>query len=332
MWLTNKICFKVNIGGKMVEVLLKDGTIKEFLNVYELDDDSSNVLVIQLIEASEKEIAHLAKMFHFTIQPLDKRNEIEISSRYVEENSQIFLNLTIPSLTEDQTINEGFVHVVILRDLLILSSDGLTNISLVQILKNRIFFTSNIKTGQEHTLLFLSSLTDYYADLIELISKKVKKYFKEVLELKNISLEELDNLTKIKLDNIQLKECLIELQRIILQLRRSPLMDERSKKLLISESKDLSVINGHIKYNFDRLNDLKENISSKIELEQNHIIKIFTVVTVCIAPPTLIAGIYGMNFDTMPELGWRLGYPFIILIMALSIVITLGILKFKKWI
>jgi len=109
-------------------------------------------------------------------------------------------------------------------------------------------------------------------------------------------------------------------------------MDERSKKLLISESKDLSVINGHIKYNFDRLNDLKENISSKIELEQNHIIKIFTVVTVCIAPPTLIAGIYGMNFDTMPELGWRLGYPFIILIMALSIVITLGILKFKKWI
>ena len=109
-------------------------------------------------------------------------------------------------------------------------------------------------------------------------------------------------------------------------------MNERSQELLISESKDLSVINGHINYNFDRLNDLKDNISSKIELEQNHIIKIFTVVTVCIAPPSLIAGIYGMNFDIMPELGWNLGYPFSVIIMILSIIITLVILKFKKWI
>ena len=316
----------------MIEVLLENGEIKKVLSIDELDVDRSKILSIQLMEASEKEITTLAKHFDFIIQPLDKRSEIEISSRYVEIDSQIFLNLTFPNLTKDQTIEEAFIHVIILKDILILNLNGVSDISLIQILKNRIFYTNNINSDQELPLLFLSSLTDYYADLIELVSKKVKRYFKEVLDLKNISVEELDNLTKIKLDNIQLKECLIELQRIILQLRRSPAMNERSQELLISESKDLSVINGHINYNFDRLNDLKDNISSKIELEQNHIIKIFTVVTVCIAPPSLIAGIYGMNFDIMPELGWNLGYPFSVIIMILSISITLVILKFKKWI
>lgn len=316
----------------MIKVLFKDGTIKEFSKVGDLNSERSEILVIQLIEADEREMAGLAKEFDFIIQPLNKRNEIEISSRYVETDSHIFLNLTVPSLNKDRAIKTGFVHVVILKDILILNSKGINTISMIQILKNRLFYTHNINSDQEHLLLFLSSLTDYYADLIELVSKRVKKYFTEVLSLKNISINELDNLTRIKLDNIQLKECLIELQRIILQLRRSAIIDDKSKKILISESKDLSVINGHIKYNFDRLNDLKENISSKIELEQNHIVKIFTVVTVCISPASLIAGIYGMNFDIMPELGWRLGYPFIILIMILSIMITLGILKLKKWI
>jgi len=274
----------------------------------------------------------LSEKFKFILQPLNKRNEIEISSRYVEENSHIFLNLTIPNLTGQEIIEEGFLHIVILEDIVILNSNGLSKISLMEILKNRIFDIEKKYSGQRISLLFLSALTDYYADLIEFISKKVKKYFIKVLNLKNISLEELDNLTKIKLDNIQLKECSIELQRIILQLRRSPLINEENKKFLTYENKDLAVINGHIKYNFDRLNDLKENISSKIELEQNQIIKIFTVVTVCLAPPTLIAAIYGMNFKIMPELNWSLGYPLSILIMFFSIIITLAVLKLKKWI
>jgi len=219
-----------------------------------------------------------------------------------------------------------------LKDLLILNSNSISKVSLVQILENRIFDTDKKISGQKIALLFLSALTDYYADLIELISRRVKEYFKKILKLKNISLEELDNLTRIKLDNIQLKECLIELQRIILQLRRSLLISEEDRRFLAYENKDLAVINSHIKYNFDRLNDLKENIASKIELEQNQIIKTFTVVTVCLAPPTLIAGIYGMNFKVMPELNWILGYPLSIFIMFLSIVVTLTVLKLKKWI
>lgn len=316
----------------MIEVLLQNGIIQNISSIDKLEIDRHKILCIHLVEANEEEMIKLSEKFKFILQPLDKRNEIEISSRYVEEDSHIFLNLTIPNLTEQERIEEGFLHIVIFKDIVILNSNGLSKISLMRILKNRIFDIDKKFSGQRIALLFLSSLTDYYADLIELISRKVKKYFKKILNLKNISLEELDNLTKIKLDNIQLKECSIELQRIILQLRRSSLINEENKKFLTYENKDLAVINGHIKYNFDRLNDLKENISSKIELEQNQIIKTFTVVTVCLAPPTLIAGIYGMNFKIMPELNWNLGYPLSVLIMVFSIIITLTILKLKKWI
>jgi magnesium transporter len=68
-----------------------------------------------------------------------------------------------------------------------------------------------------------------------------------------------------------------------------------------------------------------------VNIEQNRIIKIFTVATVAFMPPTLIASVYGMNFKIMPELGWDYGYLFAIALMVLSSVITLIFFKKKNW-
>jgi magnesium transporter len=68
-----------------------------------------------------------------------------------------------------------------------------------------------------------------------------------------------------------------------------------------------------------------------VNIEQNRIIKIFTVATVAFMPPTLIASLYGMNFKIMPELGWDYGYFFAIALMILSSVITLIFFKKKNW-
>jgi magnesium transporter len=93
----------------------------------------------------------------------------------------------------------------------------------------------------------------------------------------------------------------------------------------------LSVISDHIQFNFDRLDDLKENINSKIELQQNNIFRTLTIITVCISLPTLIDGIYGMNFTNIPELAWRFGYPAAIGLMLISFIITIAYFKMKKW-
>jgi magnesium transporter len=66
-------------------------------------------------------------------------------------------------------------------------------------------------------------------------------------------------------------------------------------------------------------------------MEQNKIIKIFTVVTVIFMPPTLIASIYGMNFTFMPELEWEFGYPLALSLMVLASTLTLWYFKRKNW-
>jgi len=68
-----------------------------------------------------------------------------------------------------------------------------------------------------------------------------------------------------------------------------------------------------------------------INLEQNQIIKIFTVAAVAFLPPTLIASIYGMNFDLMPELRWQYGYPFAIVLMLVSAVLPFAYFRKRGW-
>jgi magnesium transporter len=76
---------------------------------------------------------------------------------------------------------------------------------------------------------------------------------------------------------------------------------------------------------------LQDTFLGLVNIEQNKIIKIFTVVNVVFLPPTLIASMYGMNFDFMPELHWKLGYPFAGALMIVFTVAILLIFKLKKW-
>ena len=73
--------------------------------------------------------------------------------------------------------------------------------------------------------------------------------------------------------------------------------------------KDINSLIEHTKFGFERLDYLQDTFLGLVNIEQNKIIKIFTVVNVIFMPPTLIASIYGMNFRYMPELGWWGGYP-----------------------
>ena len=71
--------------------------------------------------------------------------------------------------------------------------------------------------------------------------------------------------------------------------------------------------------------------SGVVSIEQNNIIKIFSVAAVGLMPPTLIASIYGMNFKHMPELDWQLGYPIAIVLMVLAAALPYYFFKWKKW-
>jgi magnesium transporter len=94
---------------------------------------------------------------------------------------------------------------------------------------------------------------------------------------------------------------------------------------------DINSLIEHTNFLFTRLDYLQESFMGMINIDQNKIIKIFTIVSVVFMPPTLIASIYGMNFKFMPELSWKIGYPIAILLIILSSLTTLFIFKKRKW-
>jgi magnesium transporter len=316
----------------MIDVLIKNEQSFISRNINELSNNQPEIICLHLVNLSEADLKYLAKLYQLDIRPVLKGDDIEISSRFIESVQQISLNITLPYLDSEQKILEAPAHLMLKNNVLYSILESQSEKAIVNYFTNKPIDTEKYKNGEDILILFFEMLTDYYADLIELITKRVRKYSEKIIGVKSISEKELDNLTEINFANIQIKECVIELQKIVLLLRKSNAIDSDNKQRLALEFNDLAVINEYIQYNFDRLDDLKENISSKIDLEQNKIMKTFTVITVCIAPPTLIAGIYGMNFEKLPELKWMYGYPFALCLMLTTVIIILTFFKIKKWI
>jgi magnesium transporter len=90
-------------------------------------------------------------------------------------------------------------------------------------------------------------------------------------------------------------------------------------------------LSDHAFYLSNKIQFLLDAMLGVVTIEQNNIIKIFSVAAVALMPPTLIASIYGMNFKHMPELDWSLGYPIAIALMLLAAALPYFVFKWKKW-
>ena len=94
---------------------------------------------------------------------------------------------------------------------------------------------------------------------------------------------------------------------------------------------DIESLLPHTQFLFDKIDFQLEAATGFTNLQQNRVIKMFSVVAVLFMPPTLLASVYGMNFANMPELSWKFGYPLAIIMMIGSAVLTYLIFKKKKW-
>jgi magnesium transporter len=96
-------------------------------------------------------------------------------------------------------------------------------------------------------------------------------------------------------------------------------------------SRDVLALADHASFLSSKTSFMLEATLGLINIEQNDIIKIFSVAAVAFLPPTLIASIYGMNFHFMPELDWKLGYPLALLLMVASAVIPYLYFRRRGW-
>jgi magnesium transporter len=131
--------------------------------------------------------------------------------------------------------------------------------------------------------------------------------------------------------NGRIRRNVMDTRRALSFMMRSRMLNadqfEEARQIL----RDIDSLDSHTAFLFDKINFLMDAIVGFININQNKIIKIFSVASVALLPPTLIASIYGMNFQHMPELGLSWGYPLALVLMVASVAAPFIYFRRKGW-
>jgi len=288
---------------------------------------SPNIFWIDLINPTEDEIHQVEKDFRVELFTKQESEEIESSSKYVETEDEIGINLNF-LIPENNTFSSEPVSFI-LKDKILITQRSREFRSFSETYRK----LRAIKPvdGEDIFLTILETRIDYDADLIEHVTDRITEISKQMIGDKDPNRELLLKITALQETTIAIRENIVEKQRIISSLLKSKMFPKEDYENMRIMIKDVGSLLDHTSFNFERLEFLQNTFLGLIDMEQNRVIKIFTVVTVIFMPPTLIASAYGMNFKFMPELDQLWGYPFAILLMILSSAMTLLFFRRKKW-
>ncbi|OXA75339.1 magnesium transporter [Flavobacterium aquidurense] len=316
-----------------IELLDTNRNITKVNSIDEIPKDLQGINSVQIINYAKKDIPVFEKLFSIDAAILDNSEDIEISSHYLEKEDQLAFNFSFPYFSSHNKIEEVIVSFI-LKEKIMLSFMDINFEKFIPENKKQEHFdkTKNRPfTIDSFLQMMIGIVPDYFADLTEIISKNIKTIYLRLQKENDFSEQGLNEITALKFNNFIVKESLNEFRRILLLLRKSDKLQLEVKEAILMELTDLTVINEYVQNNFERLEDLKDYVSTRIDLQQNKIFKTLTIITMCISLPMLVAGIYGMNFENMPELDWKYGYAFAITLIVACFVGPLIWFKRKKW-
>jgi magnesium transporter len=197
--------------------------------------------------------------------------------------------------------------------------------------------------GIDTLILLLEGIVDRTAEALEKVGVSVDRVAKDILERKRRAqrngastkgLEEALDAISVDHDiTVKARESLVSLGRLVsfLALSEQVRGNKEAEEHVKSVERDIASLMDHATFIASNIQFLLDASLGLINLEQNQIIKLFSVVAVCLMPPTLVASNYGMNFEHMPELRWLLGYPMALTLMVVSGIIPFIYFKRKGW-
>jgi len=287
----------------------------------------SDIIWIDLTDPTKEEKEMVENEFYIELFTSQEREEIESSSKFSESEYEIGINMNFLRSENGTYFNEP-VSFILKENLLVTQRafDYKTFTDTYQ--KIRVVKPEN---GIEIFLAILEIRIDFDADLIENITDQITKIGKELVKDDDPERELLLQISAFQESTIAIRENIVEKQRILSASLKSKYFSKENYQMIKVMIQDISSLLDHTSFNFERLEFMQNTFLGLVDMEQNRIIKIFTVVTVIFMPPTLIASMYGMNFQFMPELDESWGYPFAIVLMVLSSIFTLLFFKRKKW-
>ncbi len=294
---------------------------------------------IDLFCSTKEEAALIEKFLGINIPDQEEMSQIEISERLYVEGKTLYITI-VQLVTLESSFPEAHAVTFILHE------DRLITVRYNEFKAFAVFNNKLSKstvdckyTSHEIFFALLRNFVGILSDTLEYISVEIDSYGRKVFNndiQSNDRFNYAEILKKIGQQGDLLsksRESLISLTKAINYALKFPTFNQDKDSALVLEtlSNDITSNIDFAQFTSGEVIFILDATLGMIAIEQNNIIKIFSMVSIFFLPPTLIASIYGMNFSIMPELKLPYGYPMAIIAMLLSIYITYKYFKKKKW-
>ena len=288
---------------------------------------------IDVVSPDDEELAWIKEAYGVVLPELEDLGDLEASARYFEGEDENIHIRTDFLLAEDEASRNVRVAFVLTRDVLFsIHDEDLPVFRLVR-LRARMR-PGSVRNAKDVLMDLYATDAEYSADSIEEIYERLEEASRRVLAENVTDAAAADVLETIAREedlNGRIRRNMMDTRRAVSFLMRGRLLNsdqfEEARQIL----RDIESLDGHTSFLFDKINFLMDATVGFININQNKIIKIFSVASVAFLPPTLIASVYGMNFDFMPELKWQMGYGWAWGLMVVSAAAPLLYFRRRGW-
>ena len=286
-----------------------------------------DVLWIDMLSPSGDEKHTVDEFLEVEIQSRAQAEEIESSSRFSESEKAIFANTNFlmpgPEDYSMEAVSFTFVGKVLatLRDVPLRS--------FTELQRKIIAMPQLYASGYTVFASIMDQRVDLDADMIELMSKEIALYSKRINQQEDINEDFLLDINQLQENTMLVRENIVDKQRLISNLLKSDKYPRDLQRRFNVILQDITSLINHADFSFERLEYLQETVVGLINLEQNNIMKVFTLVSVLLMPPTLVASFYGMNVP-LPFMDKWWAWLVLLGFMLLTVAFVLYIFRRKK--
>ena len=323
----------------MLSVYVPLGTTLERIAVEPGSPPPEEAVWTDMVTPTVQEDKMVEKLLGIAVPTREEMQEIEVSSRLYVENGARYMTATLMCQSDTPTPKTTPVTFI-------LSSHKLVTVRYddprpFAIVEHKLARSCPAKVSGEVVLMdLLDAVIDRSADILERVGAEVDQIshsiFEPEEEAQPPSYKDVLKALGRKGDlTSKVRESLVSIGRLLLFLSNEAeglKWPKDARAHLQSMRRDTASLSDHATYLANKITFLLDAMLGVVNLEQNAIIKIFSIAAVIFMPPTLVASVYGMNFHKgMIELEWEFGYPFALILMVLAAVLPIVYFKWKKW-
>ena len=288
-----------------------------------------DILWIDLLSPTIKEQKAVENFLEINLQTRQQVEEIESSSKYSETENAIICNSNF-FIPNPEAFSIEPVSFIITEGVLVSvrTSEFRTFTESAKRLQMNYRAYS---TGYHLLISILEVRIDFDADLVEALAKNIATLSKNMNLSEHIDKETLKQISHMQENTMLIRENIFDRQRILSGILRSERFPNDIYPKLQLMIKDVNSLINHADFSSERLDYMQDTALGLINIEQSNVTKIFTVAALFFMPPTMIASIYGLNFESIQELRWQYGYEFALGLMVLVSALTYLFFRWKKW-